>query len=91
MESNCNHAQAFISEYWKNQPLTANDEKPLRDKTWKLPGIGALVATRDARDWQFYTWPQATLCPKLALTSSRSGSTLFRLQGRTLRPRAEPR
>src|SRR6516162_7675393 len=39
---------------WKNQTLTPNDGKPLLDKTWKLPGIGTLVATRHARDWRFY-------------------------------------
>src|SRR5437763_3855811 len=33
---------------WRNQTLTPNNEKPLLDKTWKLPGIEALVATRHA-------------------------------------------
>jgi hypothetical protein len=26
---------------WKNQTLAPNGEKPLFDKTWKLPGIEA--------------------------------------------------
>jgi hypothetical protein len=38
LESNCNLAKLQNS---KNQTLTPNGEKPLFDKTWKLPDIDA--------------------------------------------------